>query len=205
MKDHQIKDQGDKLYLQLIAEHYSCSWENAGEPGVCNRRIIRTAARDALKFGPETLMLISLTYWGRTEKYSNSENFGIDEFHVSIRPNDTHQDYYNFWVKHTDEDAEISNLSADLVMLSNMLDNRGIKYFIYCHNNLSNKKLSFFENSQFGQELTANPKILNIFKTSLCRQLGAGNWFYDVQDGHLSATGHKHAAQTLINLIGAQE
>jgi hypothetical protein len=205
MKDHLIKNSGNKLYLQLIADYYNCTWENAGEPGVCNRRIIRTSARDALDLGPGSMMLISLTYWGRTEKYSETEKFGIDEFHVSVKPNGGHQDFYKSWAKYTDEKAELSNLCADLVMLSNMLDHRGIKYLIYCHKNLSDNDLSFFKNSRFGIELTSNPQILNVFDTSLCQKLGSGDWFYDGSIGHLSADGHNQAAKTLISQLDAQE
>jgi hypothetical protein len=204
IKDHKIINNGDPLYIQLIAERHNWTWENQGEPGSCNRRIIRTAARDALRLGANTLMLISLTHWGRTEMFHAEEKFGIDEVHVSVKPLSDHESFYKSWARYADYRGEIANLCADIVMLTNMLQNRNIKYLIYAHHPMEKHDLSMFKNTHFGNELMSDPGVLNIFDDSLCQRLTVGDYFYDWPNGHLSAAGHRHASDVLINLIDEQ-
>lgn len=200
MHDYKIREE-HPLYLQLIGQHYNLPWVNKGEPGSCNRRIIRTSARDALQVPAGTLMLISLTLWFRTELFHESDKFGIDEVHVSVKPNSAHQDFYKSWARYADYRAEISNLCTDLVMFTNMLRHREIKYLIYSHAPLESLDLTDLKSSLFGQELLNDPAVVNIFDDCLSNRLSEQHYYYDGLAGHLSAQGHEKAAEILINLI----
>lgn len=204
MKDHLIRRSGDPLYPEIMAKQKGWTWENSAEPGTCNRRIIRTAARAALNLDSSTLMLISLTEWARTELFHEVEKFGIDEVHVSVKLHeDRHRDFFKFWFKYADCRGEIANLFADLVMLTNMLKYKNIPYLIYFHCPLLGaKNLDTIEQGQFAHELNKDPRILNLFNDSLIQHLGPGDWFYDSPNCHLSAAGHKKAAEVLLNLVG---
>jgi hypothetical protein len=209
-------------YGDILAQKYNVDYLNMGLPGSCNRRIIRTTLRDAIEFTNDTLVIIQLTILQRTEKFftpGQSNQWKLDnkqsyqEYHESIK-GDTreklNQEYYNTHVKFFDERAEITNIAADLLMLTAFLKNKHIPYYVFSYQPLvSDSVTDQVYNDRLQVQLRKDNRVMNILSDSLVNQLGPGNWFYDVVSasnvyGHLNPAGHNRAAEILNQFITAQ-
>jgi hypothetical protein len=126
----------DQRYPAIIAKRLGCKYQEAAEPGSCNRRIIRTTIQDCLKLqGQDVLALIQLSHLGRTE-YPSQEN-PLDDPFFSIKSNDTvyapedakkYAEYY--WRLHSDQQMLINQVT-DLIGLVSFFKQQNIKYLIY--------------------------------------------------------------------------
>jgi len=109
---------GDKLYSDYLSEHYGIPVINRGMPGSCNRRIIRTTARDCLSLDKDTFVIVQLTFLQRFQVSADSnvwqvsENFdpGQEEILRSVKLNDpsnTKQvsDYINSVIRNFSEES----------------------------------------------------------------------------------------------------
>ena len=219
--DHIYHTLKSETYGDVLAQWYGATCLNMGLPGSCNRRIIRTTLRDALKFGSDTLVIVQLTVLHRTEKsftpgqdnewkLNNLQSF--EEYHESLKGN-THekfnQEYYNMHVKFFDERAELTDLAADLIMLTAYLQQHKIPYYVFSYSSLSSKKIADqIYNDQLQQELRKDLRVMNILTDSLTTRFEPGDWYYDTEPkyytGHLNPAGHIYAAEILNQLITSQ-
>jgi hypothetical protein len=107
-----------------------------------------------------------------------------------------------------DERAEITNLAADLLMLTAFLKNKHIPYYVFSYQPLvSEATTQQIYNDRLQVQLRKDTNVMNILTDSLIGHLGTGNWFYDAVDGHcghLSPVGHNHAAEILNKFIADQ-
>jgi hypothetical protein len=213
-------------YGDILANKYNVDYVNMGLPGSCNRRIIRTTLRDAIEFTNDTLVIIQLTYLQRTEKnFTPGQNneWKLDnkqsyqEYHESVKGDaqeKLNQEYYNTYVKFFDERAELTNLAADLIMLTAYLQTRSIPYCVFSYQPLASEKIvRQIYNDRLQQQLRNDPGVMNILTDSLTQRLGPENWYYydaeNGRNGHLNPSGHEKAAEILNQFIttqlGAQE
>jgi len=203
-------------YPELLGQHYQVNVTNAGQPGSCNRRIIRNTLRDSFKFGSDTLVLLQLTFLFRTEKpYTENPStrwkmhYATEEYHESIKDNPLekhNQEFFKMFYHYYDECAEITNLATDLIMLTGYLRNNNIPYLIFPYQNLVQPQvLHKMQNNQLLAKLNKDSCILNIMSENLLNLMGPGNWYYDQPHGHLDQYGHVKAAEVLANLLDAQE
>lgn len=206
-------------YGDNLAKSYGTSFSNMGLPGSCNRRIIRTTLRDSLEFDSNTLVIVQLTILNRTEKtftpgqdneWKMYNNQSLEEYHESIKGNDRekiNQEYYKTHIKFFDERAELTNLTADLIMLTAYLQKQNIPYYVFSYQPLApDNIIDQIYNDRFQQQLRKDPRIMNILTDSLTDRLGKGVWYYDESDnapGHLNPGGHVRAAEILQPLISA--
>ena len=206
-------------YGDILAKLYGTSYLNMALPGSCNRRIIRTTFRDALDFDSSTLVVIQLTILHRTEKaftpgqnneWKMDKNHSREEYHESIKDNEQekiNQEYYKTHIKFFDSRAELTNLAADLLMLTAYLQKQHIPYYVFNYQSLaSNPSVNQIYDDRFQQQLRKDPRVMNILTDSLTTCLGKGDWYYDSSDitpGHLSPVGHARAAEILYQLISS--
>jgi hypothetical protein len=210
---------GKSCYPEIIAQHRGVSCTNAALPGSCNRRIIRNTLRDTLAFDSTTLVIVQLTFLTRTEKpYTPGQNnewkmeYANEEYHESIKDNSNepiNQKYFETYMRFFDEQAELTNLAADIIMLTGYLRSKQIPYFVFSYAPLITNAIPSVSHDLLQQSLSCDSAVLNIITDSLVSRLDKGNWFYDPAPGHLSAEGHQHAAEVLekllSNLCGEQE
>lgn len=207
-------------YGNILADRYNVDYLNMGLPGSCNRRIIRTTLRDAIEFTKDTLVIVQLTLLQRTEKaftpgqnnewkLENTQSY--QEYHESIKGDiqeNLNQEYYKTHVKFFDERAEVTNLAADLLMLTAFLKNKHIPYYIFNYPPLvSRATADQIYNDRLQVELRKDSNIMNILSDSVVTQLGSGNWYYDAPKnswGHLNPDGHNLVAEILNQVISAR-
>lgn len=217
--DWQRRDTNQSTYLNFIADHYGATYHNAGKPGSCNRRIIRSTIRDAINFPKDTLALVQLTFLHRTEKYSpindkNSWKFDFEDFKESIKPENKDEpenaSYISEFIKQFDEKAELTTLMADVIMLASFFEARGIDYLIFSYPQLTSdvEVQQYLSNTLFGYDLNNNKKILNIVNDSLVNQMGNGSYYYDADGtqgiiGHANTQGHKQITEILLKLLNS--
>jgi hypothetical protein len=141
------------IYADFIGKQLGLKVINAGVPGSCNRRIIRTTLRDLSN--KNGIALIGLTFISRTElwqpKLANNSNDG--DFHSidieqtglnwqqglikTIVPdvykyaNSDVLDYYKQWLLHYNPESELTNLLTDIILLSGWLTLNNIKHLIF--------------------------------------------------------------------------
>jgi hypothetical protein len=209
--NHIQHDLGQLCYPEILAQRYGISCTNAGRPGSCNRRIIRNTLRDSLSFDNTTLILLQLTFLFRTEKpYTPGQNNewkmagATEEYHESIKNNPLekiNQQYFETYLRFFDPYAELTNLAADIIMLTGYLRSKQIPYFIFPYTQLTIGTTLLIGADQLQQYLAQDPAVLNILTDSLTDRLGAGDWYYDAAPGHLNVQGHHQAANTLEKLI----
>jgi hypothetical protein len=146
------------VYSEVVAKNLNCDLVNNGKSGSCNRRIIRTALRDCNELSLEhqdILVLIGLTFISRTELWRNdlpaagndghfhSITADWDKFDWSnglidtIVP-DIHkhvdsqiEEYYKQWLIHYDRESVMTELCADLLMLTGWFKSKNIKYIVF--------------------------------------------------------------------------
>jgi len=215
--NHIYHDLKGAAYGDILAQKYNVDYLNMGLPGSCNRRIIRTTLRDAIEFTDDTLVIMQLTLLQRTEKIftpGQNNEWKLDnkqsyqEYHESIK-GDTreklNQEYYNTHVKFFDERAEVTNLAADLLMLTAFLKNKHIPYYIFSYQPLvSQATADQIYNDRLQVQLRKDSSVMNILSDSIVNQMGTGNWYYDASNdfwGHLNPAGHNRAAEILNQFI----
>jgi hypothetical protein len=207
-------------YGDILADRYNVDYLNMGLPGSCNRRIIRTTLRDAIEFTNDTLVIVQLTLLQRTEKIftpGQNNEWKLDnkqsyqEYHESIKgdPREKlNQEYYNTHVKFFDERAEVTNLAADLLMLTAFLKNKHIPYYIFSYQPLvSQTTADQIYNDRLQVQLRKDSSVMNILSDSIVNQMGTGNWYYDASNdvwGHLNSAGHNRAAEILNQFIATR-
>lgn len=152
--------QGHKIYPEVIADHYGARLVNDGISASCNRRIIRSTLRSLIKLIPKNqsvLALVGLTFISRTELWQPFKNPTNDgDFHPIQLQDQTKinwkeglidtispeiykltdlqiQDYYKQWLIHLSKEAEVTNLIADVIMLSEFASKNNIKIRIFCN------------------------------------------------------------------------
>lgn len=218
--NHIYHDLKSPAYGDILAQKHNVDYLNMGLPGSCNRRIIRTTLRDVIEITDDTLVIIQLTVLERTEKIftpGQNNEWKLDnkqsyqEYHESIKGDSRekiNQEYYNTHIKFFDEQAEITNLVTDLLMLTAFLKNKHIPYYVFSYQPLvSESTAKNIYNDRLQVQLRKDSRVMNILSNSLVNQLGTGNWFYDVTNGlhgHLNPAGHVQAAEILNNLITTQ-
>jgi hypothetical protein len=212
---HNLKS---NTYGEELAQQYGAICLNMGLPGSCNRRIIRTTLRDALTFTSQTLVIVQLTVLYRTEKsftpgQDNEWKMGnpqsLEEYHESLKGNKHekfNQEYYNMHIKFFDDCAALTDLAADLIMLTTYLQHHRIPYYIFNYSMLPTKDvIDQIYNNKLQQQLRKDENVMNILTDSLTSRLGTGNWYYDESrkdyTGHLNPAGHIRAAEILHQLI----
>ena len=215
--DHNIIAQSEQQFGDHIAKHKGWQLTNAGEPGSCNRRIIRKTLKDSQEFGPNTLIIVSLTMLNRTEMNvhdiwdRDDTMMHQEDFFQSIKiqsSNLIYQNYRDAWFKNYSEYGEFVNLATDVLMLSGYFQNCGIPYLIYAYQPLiTTPGLSkTLEKLPIIQALSRDPGVINLLDDSLISHLGPGSWWYDGKtSGHLHAQGHTHAGNVLLELINTPD
>ena len=138
------------------------------------------------------------------------KNHSREEYHESIKDNEQekiNQEYYKTHIKFFDSRAELTNLAADLLMLTAYLQKQHIPYYVFNYQSLaSNPSVNQIYDDRFQQQLRKDPRVMNILTDSLTTCLGKGDWYYDSSDitpGHLSPVGHARAAEILYQLISS--
>lgn len=205
-----LSDIKGQVYSKFIAEHFNATLINSGKPGSCNDRIFRTTVRDLLELTTnnkeEILVLISIATSYRFEYWSNTAD-----------KNDGHFKSELFWDPSVDtknlskellllynEDAEITKLYCNLVLLTTFLKSLGVKYLIWSGSN-TYKNIDFqapFVNNFF--KMIQNDKnVIPFDKFNFCSYcLGNNHVPYDYDlykdHGHHGASAHKDFANYLI-------
>lgn len=207
-------------YGDLLAHKLNVEYANMALPGACNRRIIRTTLRDAIKFDCNTLVIVQLTILARTEKiytpgqqneWKMNNVQSHEEYHESIKGDaneNLNQEYYNTHVKFFDERAEMTDLAADLLMLTAFLNNNCIPYYIFSYQPLVGQATANqIYHDCLQVQLRKDPSIMNILSDSMIDKIGPGNWHYDASKnfvGHLNPAGHAQTAEILYKYITTQ-
>jgi hypothetical protein len=213
--DHSIINQSQLQFGDHIAQGQGWQLTNAGEPGSCNRRIIRKTLKDSQEFGSNTLVMVSLTMLSRTEMnvydlWNHNDPMMIKEdFFQSIKLQSQdliYQNYRNAWFKNYSEYGEFVDLATDVLMLSGYLQNQGIPYLIYayCPLIITPGLRETLEKLPMYRALSQDHSVIDLLNDSLISRLGPGSWWYDGKtSGHLHAQGHAHAGNILLGLINS--
>lgn len=153
------KNQGHVIYPEVVAKSLGANLINEGLAGSCNRRIIRSSLRSLInlrKQNSDITALIGLSFIGRTELWQpHMPSSGDDgDFHsISVNKKldwsnglintiipDVYKftdaevmDYYKQWLVHMSKEAEVTNLVADMIMLSSFASTNNIKMLIFCN------------------------------------------------------------------------
>lgn len=136
-----------KVYSEFIAEHLNARLINRGLPGSCNTRIFRTTVRDLLELKQQTdeeiVVLISYAGLFRNESWHNDRepvdndghfySFQIGDYKKNIFDfwSDEIQNYAKSWFSQFTEEAEVTNLLCELILLTGFLRDNKIKYLIW--------------------------------------------------------------------------
>src|SRR6056300_267296 len=145
-------------YSDYISQELDYTLVNNGKEGSCNRAIVRKTLRDIIKLqsnNQNIIALIGLTMITRTKKWQPwilQNNSDDGDFHpVSVNHksfnwsaglNSLHPDvwktadqriknFYKEWLLLYNPEEELTNLCADLVMLTGFLKSSKIKYIIF--------------------------------------------------------------------------
>lgn len=204
-------------YAEMLAKQFQLECQNAGKPGSCNRRIVRSTLRDAINLDSSSLVLLQLTFLHRTEKFSepdgvNDWKFDSQDYFESVKPINDHQEpsnarYARNFIEHFDERAESTNLTADLLMLTSYLRLKSIPYFVFSYAPLVKESTALeVESNLLDYELSQDPCVMNILRDSLTARLGKDDLYYDANGlqqevGHLTDYGHRRATAILSKLL----
>ena len=154
-------NQGHVIYPEIISKELSAELVNDGVPGSCNRRIIRSSLRSLITLKNkqnDITALIGLSFIGRTELWQPNKQPTLHDgdFHPimnakilsldwsknlhNTRINDIHKyadlevkDYYKQWLIHMSKEAEVTNLIADVIMLTDFARLNNIKLVLFCN------------------------------------------------------------------------
>lgn len=201
-------------YLDLLAESLSVPCINAGLPGSCNRRIIRSTLRDSLNHDSSTLFIIQLTHLHRTERASerngtNDWKFDREDYFESVKPlNESIEPHNAAYVKHHlryfDERAAMTDLTADVLMLAAWFRDRGIPYYIFPYLPLiSSENAQELQDHYLDIQARHDPCVMPLLDQSLAYKIGPGDWYYDADGtrfdvGHFNLSGHQRAHDLLL-------
>jgi len=203
-------------FVNQIAQKRGWTHTNAGWPGSCNRRIIRSTLKHSLEFDHTTQVIVSLSFLSRTEinVYDNwdpedprmpREDWfqGIKAEHTS----DQFRDYRETWIRNFNDYGQAVDLATDVLMLTSHLRSRNIPYLIYSYHPglIAHRLRSKLGQHPIFQALNKDLGVIDLFEDSLCERLTAGNWWYDGTNGHLNSRGHAHAADVLLELINPSD
>jgi hypothetical protein len=208
--DNTIPD--DEHFVAYMAQRHGWTYTNAGFPGSCNRRIIRSTLKHSLEFDSTTQVIVSLSLLSRTEIniYHNWDptvpRMPDEDWFQGIKSDHTGEqfrDYREAWIRNFNDYGEIIDLAADVLMLTSHLRLRNIPYLIYsyCPRLIPPRLQSMLKQHTVFQELRKDPNVLDLFEDSLCARLAAGNWWYDGVNGHLDSAGHVRVADVLVKLL----
>jgi hypothetical protein len=202
-----------KVYADFVSEHFGAKLIQRDQPGCCNSRIFRTTIRDLLelKTTEKVLVLIGTTNVYRTEYWSETPTNNDGHFR-SIRLTETRNDkhskeYANYAREYSllhSEEAEVTNLYCDLVMLTSFLKEKGYSYLIWNGTNTF-KPIDFSAPfvSAFANQLSADNNVIPIDKFSFCEySLSKGHVPIDYKVygnyGHHGEAAHRDFAQYII-------
>ena len=141
-------------YSDHVAQSLNAELINKGQIAACNRRIIRTTVRDLLEIDYNNiLVLLGLTLPARTELWRTNQPVTENDGHfTNIRPNRSDidfsqglinapditkyidndiRDWYKQYIIHHNSESEMTNLLADIIMLTGFMKQRNIKYRIF--------------------------------------------------------------------------
>ena len=212
------RDTAPPGYLEMLAHDFGWEYHNAGKPGSCNRRIIRSTLRDSINLDSQCLVLLQLTWLHRTERPAqkngfNDWKFDMQDFFVGVKPLN-HQElepeeaeFAKQHVLHYDPLAAMTNLTSDLLMLTSYLKHRQIPYLCFAYLPLLDPGQSrTIENNLLDYELAKDPCVINMLSDSLISHMGPGDWYYDADGnkdeiGHFNSHGHRTAASVIKNLL----
>jgi hypothetical protein len=202
-------------YLEMLAERLDVDCINAGLPGSCNRRIIRSTLRDSINHDGSTLFMIQLTHLHRTQKASrrdgkNDWKFDREDYFESVKPfNESTEPHNAAYVKHHmmhfDEHASMTDLTADVLMLTGWLKSRDIPYYIFSYLPLVSDHVSnqLCKNT-LDVEARLDPAVMSLLDSSLTYKIGFGDYYYDADGlrfevGHFNTAGHQQATEILLH------
>ena len=180
--DHSIINQSQPQFGDHIARSRGWQLTNAGQPGSCNRRIIRTTLKDSQNFTSNTLIIVSLTMLSRTEMNvydlwdHDDPMMCKEDFFQSIKiqsPDLIYQNYRDAWFKNYSEYGEFVNLATDVLMLAGYLQNQDIPYLIYAYCPLITKPnlLESLKKLPVCQALERDTGVINLLNDSLISRL----------------------------------
>jgi hypothetical protein len=101
----------------------------------------------------------------------------------------------------------MTDLTADVLMLSAWLRSRGIPYYIFAYLPLvDDKSAQELRKHYLDIEATLDPCIMPLLDQSLAYKLGPGDWYYDADGskfeiGHFDLSGHQKARDFLLDDI----
>ena len=220
-----------KTYSEFVSQELGFDLINNGKGGSCNRAIIRKTLRDITKFkttNQNIIVLIGLTMISRTEKWqpwieqhnSNDGDFhpilinhkkfdwrsGLNSLHPDVwkTADQKIKNFYKEWLLLYNPEEELTNLCADLVMLTEFLKSSKIKYVIF--NSIEPfpvlGEVPFLED--FTNVLMIDQNIIDLWNFSFgsyAQSQGHTPVDKDVYGihGHPSSDGHKSFAKFLIS------
>lgn len=204
-------------YPKLLADSLNAKVINAGLPGSCNQRIIRTTVRDLTQLRNKTdepvLCLICLGFLMRGEWWDNTRpSIGTDghfrsfQIHASKNiDNNVIQEYMKQWYRVYDDEATQTNLLMELVLLTNWLKSKNIKYIIFAGNNVTYKEIDYNDVfiKDFSSVIFSDKDVLNIHNFSFvkyCCDRGHVPFDFDLYQnhGHHGEAAHKEFANFLL-------
>lgn len=218
------------VYVDVLAQKFNATSENHAIPGSCNRRIIRSTLRDSYALPDDTLVIVQLTDMRRTERASVPTadtiwKFSHQDYKESVKPNSNFSltgayndslypenvKYSEMFLTYYNELAELTDLIADVLMLTAHLRSRRLNYFVFPYmplleNNKSKAQVPQLNNNILNGELNKDPRVLNLTNDSLVQHLGLGDYYYDVagalgEIGHMNTAGVYRAADAIAKLI----
>ena len=195
---------GDRIinhrYPEILEQRLHISVINRALAGCCNRRIIRSTVADIVSLPKNTLVLIQLTLWGRTEIESTGDPNTLwrkdpNDYFESIKPNDP-SPYYSSWLRTHSIQTEFQNLTTDLYMLTALLRLQGLDYCIFCWVD-DFKAIS--KDHQIYRQLKQDSRVLDLIDFSVIKEISNKNLYYDGY--HLTQEGHEIFAQWIIKHV----
>lgn len=178
-------------YSDALAQSLNCEVINAGIPGSCNDRILRTSLRDLIDLKhqhKDIVAVISLTFLIRSEVWEPNRNnndswsnTGDGDFHSLQLTEDKswftnpdkashldqrYKEYAVNWLNWYNVEAEITKLLQNLVLFSNWCENNGVDYLIF--SGPTQEAIDFDAPfvRPFYQSVRTNPHIIDIFSNS---------------------------------------
>jgi hypothetical protein len=231
-----------KTYSELVAASLCADHTWGGKNGSCNRRIIRTTLRDLIKikqYNEPVLALIGLSFISRTELWQpsivagesdghfHSINIQHKKFHwkdglIKTKIENIHEhveniaikEYYKNWLAHFQPEASVTDLLADIIMLTGWAKQHNIPYIIFANANKlpSGPDVGYespFINSLI-TEVDHDPNIINLREfsfTSYAHDCGFKPFDYDLYGphGHPDENGHAIFAKKLLAHIKTEK
>ena len=202
------------VYSDLVAKNLHAELINHGLSGSCNERIFRTTVRDILNIlgahkSNDVLVLIGLTNTFRSEYWSTLPGKYQDGHFRSFTVSDQSGEAKNYqqeFYKMYDQEAAITNLLHQLVMLTGFLKSQKVKYLIWTNTpHLTPIDFDADFVQPFYKSITQDADVLTLFDFNFCEFARAhGHPTMDQpyeQGGHPNAQAHKDFADFLMTKI----